>query len=232
MGCDIHLNAEIRRERWLTIPDPIRKCWCRRAPERQAQAQGSCGACEGKGLVRQEWYAGRHYTLFAVLADVRNGGVLSPIVSPRGLPKDVCKRSHHAIHGGDHSHSWLTLEEIVDWPGWDAQQLETRNWLTPEGYAALLKERAGALPVGSVYEHRPRSEDGPHPWITLTNTEMESVVESGVMLPFHRTEAMIQVPIRRICKGFFQQTVRPLREIARKRGVPLSHIRLVFSFDN
>lgn len=89
----------------------------------------------------------RHYQLFAVLADVRNGygfaGVITgepikPVSDPRGLPNDFymvddahpitdikfvdSRRVEYytadeakEIWMGDHSHSWLTGEEMLAW---------------------------------------------------------------------------------------------------------------------
>lgn len=89
----------------------------------------------------------RHYQLFAVLADVRNGygfagtktgEYVEPISEPRGLPGDFevdgdshplvslahmdPRRRKWFIQGekletsmGDHSHSWLTGEEMLAW---------------------------------------------------------------------------------------------------------------------
>jgi len=216
MGCDIHIDAEYHNgKRWVTIPGPIRKC-CSRS---------DCYRCGGKGTVRDEWYEGRHYTLFAALADVRNHGRhVVPIVAARGLPKDVSKKSKSAIDGGDHSHSWLGLDEIVDWPGWDQQKFIETIWVTAAGF----KDRERAL------EHRapaPYESEGRN-WVDLTNVEMQTVVDSGVDLPRHRTEIETQLPLRMLCKSFFRQTVVPLSRLARKRGLEQSAIRLVFSFDS
>lgn len=89
----------------------------------------------------------RHYQLFAVLADVRNGygfagvptgEVVTPIAERRGLPADFTmdgeshpittleymaprRREYHRddealeVWMGDHSHSWLTGYEMLDW---------------------------------------------------------------------------------------------------------------------
>ena len=87
----------------------------------------------------------RHYQLFAVLAGVRNGygfaGVrtgdaIDPISEPRGLPKDFdvdvevhpikdssiltpwrryYDPSDLSVWMGDHSHSWLTADEMLEW---------------------------------------------------------------------------------------------------------------------
>ncbi|MBP7622431.1 MAG: hypothetical protein KA763_00555 [Xanthomonadales bacterium] len=83
----------------------------------------------------------RNYRVFAMLAGVRNGrgfaGVrthvpIVPISEPRGIPSDCnasgedlqlsVYRGDAMVNGrywlGDHSHSWLTLAEILEWPGW------------------------------------------------------------------------------------------------------------------
>ena len=81
--------------------------------------------------VESAWKQDRHYQLFAVLADVRNGygfaGLrtgepVKPIAMPRGLPMDFTM--HYDAHPsankdpvrmGDHSHSWLTGAEMLAW---------------------------------------------------------------------------------------------------------------------
>jgi hypothetical protein len=93
--------------------------------------------------IESEWDQDRHYFLFAWLADVRNGfgfaGVpthdpIKPIAPRRGLPDDfeggedhpvtdtkvMGRRAAYLEEGepptmwlGDHSHSWLTADEIL-----------------------------------------------------------------------------------------------------------------------
>lgn len=239
MGCDIHFNAELfRQKRWTTIADPIRKCsFCKgsgKNPNVDVIANSTytttdCYFCEGKGMTHDAWYHGRDYSLFSILADVRNDGSIKPISRPRGLPRDVSKRSKHALSGGDHSHSWLGLDEVIEWEGWDAQKIVETVWVEPKGYALLLAERAGTARPGSHLEHL--AERG-SAWIDLTNIEMENVVESGVWLPKHRTKVTSEIPIRKCGEVFFKMTVKPLTKLAQKRGLTTSHVRFVFSFDN
>lgn len=113
------------------------------------------GFLESRYRPEQGWFReceiedSRNYVVFAVLANVRNGfgfaGVpthepLKPIAEPRGLPDD-----HTTGYGedveyefGDHSFSWLTLDEIADWPGWD-QVLHEQGWISREQYAEWQK---------------------------------------------------------------------------------------------
>lgn len=101
-----------------------------------------------------EWYnaceieRGRNYTLFSILADVRNGiegqpGYIPPIAQPRGWPDDFKlekviqpkypeegeddgvyvdygRGSVTFCIGDDHSNSWLTIEELRAY-AWDAK---------------------------------------------------------------------------------------------------------------
>ncbi len=54
----------------------------------------------------------RSYNNFAFLAGIRNYSAITPIAKPRGLPDDAVETEYGA-HGGDHSHSWLSLEELL-----------------------------------------------------------------------------------------------------------------------
>jgi hypothetical protein len=64
----------------------------------------------------------RSYQAFAFLAGVRNYREVAPISSPRGLPPDVSSEVAAEASGwrgnGAHSHSWVSLRELVehDWP--------------------------------------------------------------------------------------------------------------------
>jgi hypothetical protein len=92
--------------------------------------------------LKSEVPSDRNYTLFAALAGVRNGhgfaGVetfepLVPIAEDRGLPERFFSHAGIDSNGieklkplnpdnfdfGDHSMTHITLEELVEWPGWD-----------------------------------------------------------------------------------------------------------------
>lgn len=106
MGCDIHMHVEFKRPNWhkdagwkcgdyFTIVDPTDP------------------GCEPiyEGLLER-----RSYSLFAVLADVRNRGY--PYISePKGLPADATefvKKEYDSWGYDAHSCSYLTLREIVE----------------------------------------------------------------------------------------------------------------------
>lgn len=64
-------------------------------------------------MVRKEWYSGRNYGLFSVLAGVRGSG--PPIIEPRGLPHDISDETKELW--GDaydwHTPHYYTLMELA-----------------------------------------------------------------------------------------------------------------------
>lgn len=221
MGCDIHLTAEaFVAGSWQKIPDKVREegeCWyCDDGP-------APCFACGGDRRQRDEWYEGRNYTLFAVLADVRNSGI-TPISAARGVPNDCCKAvAQYMARGGDdyHNHSWLTLEELIAWPGWDQSSSEV-GWVGVAQYKRFLK--TGRCEFDADYGNA---------WVDLTADEMTSVVESRVNLRLHRTLVTVKRTLRDYCESFFKQTIDGLKTKAVEMKIEdLSQIRIVFAFDN
>ena len=106
----------------------------------------------------------RNYKVFAMLAGVRNGfgfaGVathsrLVPVSEPRGLPADLELIDGDSVklhryndddelveYGewlGDHSHSWLSLSEILAWDGWN-MTLQMTGILSAEEFARVERE--------------------------------------------------------------------------------------------
>lgn len=100
MGTDIHMITQVRESGiWHTVPDVA--------------------------------FHDRSYNTFAQLADVRNGRGFAgcdtgsgfiPVAAPRGLPEGVSERPEGEPDDedyddrpwlGDHSHSWLTLAELL-----------------------------------------------------------------------------------------------------------------------
>lgn len=210
MGCDIHMYAEIR-----TSPT------------------GSWEVLNDDNL-----YDGRNYSLFAMLADVRNGvgfagsdtGVpVTPIDKPRGLPDDVSPaiRKESDDWGVDgHSHSFFTLAELlaVDWD----QKITHRAWVrsrrgtekpgqTPDEFAQRLAEAAnslGELPPATYWHYEMCSwsseGQGPSGWRTIEWTESWYTAAGPSWLA----------------------SLMRLVRLAAATGVSTSDVRLVFWFDN
>lgn len=100
MGCDIHSAVEVRdsdgKWRWddrAVFPDDLRDGQFTNAPF--------------------DW---RSYGMFGFLANVRNYSRVPPLADARGLPDDLSpaladEESEPWL--GDHSHSWLGLNELL-----------------------------------------------------------------------------------------------------------------------
>jgi len=76
-----------------------------------------------------EYYNGRNYYLFSILADVRNRGGVEPINYPKGIPDDASTGYLYKCDqwdGDAHSHSFFTLEELlnVDWSEYDSEYID------------------------------------------------------------------------------------------------------------
>lgn len=125
-------TGKARIHQWEREPGP-RQLTAERLAEREAMRCGYCNPEEppsnydeydlkrwvGKaGFTREPWYDNRNYTVFAVLADVRNEQppyYIEPIAETRDLPDDASSevRSDYEGWGADaHSASWLTLDEV------------------------------------------------------------------------------------------------------------------------
>lgn len=172
MGCDIHLIAEVRR-RYIQGETP-REYWTRVAPpevfrcprcSRDFLARSDVAWIDAKSAMRAVtcWYCDRNYDTFAILANVRNGYGFAgcdtgdgfvPIAVPRGLPADLgtenaARDGHDGYYYdgfwlGDHSHSWLTLRELLDY--------EWMHWRT-------LKR--GVIPWSAFVDREAAGETGP-----------------------------------------------------------------------
>lgn len=82
MGCDIHTRAERKIDGKWQVIP---------------------------GLVPFDW---RNYGMFAFLAGVRNYSAITPLSEPRGLPDDCDYQEDEGRWLGDHSYSWLSVEEL------------------------------------------------------------------------------------------------------------------------
>ena len=127
MGCDIHMYVERRiKGRWYSADYFVPRI-------------------DGRGYQHVEMYGDRSYQLFATLANVRNYGGTPYISEPKGFPDDAAdftREEYESWGYGDHSHSWLTLRELIDFHE-AAHPLKCRGMLSPE----QLKEfDAGILP--------------------------------------------------------------------------------------
>ncbi len=134
MGCDIHFYTErftssndyegprdISKDRNNKIEEivdgkPSTERWV--SADKWVKEDGSWTVDWNK-----QYYGGRNYVLFSILADVRGDEV--PIDSPRGIPGDASigyKYMCEKWDGDAHSHSYFTLDELlrVDWSQYES----------------------------------------------------------------------------------------------------------------
>lgn len=104
MGTDIHFIVQAKQEDvWETILPPTLD-WHNEYDRKYKQ-----------------WCSDRNYEAFAILANVRNRIDLIPIIPERrGLPDGITEDSE-ICWLGDHSHHWITLRELIDYPYWDKE---------------------------------------------------------------------------------------------------------------
>jgi hypothetical protein len=128
MGCDIHLYAEVRRDgKWHRVFPPPEA----RDPWYIEQAANVNGGTYYAVRALCTWYHDRNYNVFGMLAGVR-AREFRPIAEPRGWPDDLSDEVRAILHAaetaetedalpegeiwpGDHSFSWLTLRELLEY---------------------------------------------------------------------------------------------------------------------
>lgn len=183
MGTDIHMEVEVRsdgiwkrHEHWDEACD-----FC-------ADGKGKNGApcywCKGTRTRKVRAYSDRNYDVFAILADVRNGYGFAgcdtgdgfvPIAEPRGLPADLSfdpeaedADGDCAFELGDHSQTWLTLDEVLAYD-WD-RTTKKRGHVDPWNFELFRREGSprswsGGI-SGSTIEH-------------VSNAAMAKMIDSG-----------------------------------------------------
>lgn len=132
MGCDIHIHVEYK------VLVKGRKKW-------QCGDYFMLNPYYGTNEYEKEKYSvvdfcgDRNYLLFSVLADVRNYADNAYISEPRGLPADISKEVKAIAEdwGEDgHSHSYLTLQELLDFQK-TIPPLRHKGMISPEAQKAL-----------------------------------------------------------------------------------------------
>ena len=109
MGCDIHLFLERKNNdgSWYDANIYRRNDYKTMNQEENTEPD----------FKRLDFYYGRNYDLFAILAGVRNYGFIKPISQPKGLPVNASKEVKDELRKcGDaaHSVSYLTLLELLE----------------------------------------------------------------------------------------------------------------------
>lgn len=236
MGCDIHLFVEKKAgDHWISVD------------------QWTPGEDGGRGEAyvhyRNAYYSNRNYELFAILADVRNGTGFAgidtgdgfvPIAMPKGLPFDLSpevKREADSWEGDGHSHSWHTLEDLLefDW----TQVTKLRGIVSAAEYFQWCQWRRdnGESPEsycgdvgGKVIKMSPEAMDiriiqlqAQHP--DKRGWELKPIIEKELENHYCRIEW--EQPYYKCCRKFLSDVIPRLLRL----GKP-DDVRIVLWFDN
>lgn len=197
MGSDIHLFVEKREnDNWVPVAD------------------SETSSYEG-------WlYNNRNYNLFAFLADLRNYNNYIPISRPKGLPHDVSKEvKEKADYWGvdGHTHSWLTLEEILEFD-WACEDIK-KGFVNELEYKEFIKNGYPTSWCGGFGGN-----------ITnISNEDMDKIIsgelkrDEGVS---YYTEVSWLVTYKEQAGDFYTKAIPKLKEL----GNP-ENVRIVFWFD-
>lgn len=234
MGCDIHMLAEIKMEypnkevlpEWEVVgrvfPDPYYN------PKRTPYFVGE--EYENNEKFTYEPYNNRNYDLFAILANVRNGsgfaGVdtgdgFKPIDLPRGVPKDASsfyKKLVKKWSGDGHSHSYFTLQELLDFD-WKGQTTTKRGWIDYKEYQVFKKKGRPSGWSGDIWGNRIKK---------ISNKKMDKIPKDTKREYF--TQVSWRVSYKEAAKDFVDETIPRLQKLLKKEDV--LEVRIVFFFDN
>lgn len=237
MGCDIHSHVEKRvNGQWLAADN-----WVKDPPDWYSEG-------EEIPLVvpfNEQIYGDRNYNLFAILANVRNGcgfaGIktgsgFNIISEPRGIPEDACEEyklcaERYGIDG--HSHSWLTLDEVLSFDWTQTTMLEgdvdIKNYFETK-LRGEPKEWCGAV-LGNDIEHVTNETiDKAAESLNLKGWECirpEGLKQLSKLLGNVITRVSWQRTYAECCKEFWWKSVPKLLSLGKPEDV-----RLVFFFDN
>ncbi len=247
MGCDIHPYPEkLENRKWITAePFKLSDWWSDTIDYEDGTDEDAddkfSSMSEEEALAKygndpRVYWAGpwdddyslrsRNYTLFGILADVRNySNNVKPIDLPRGLPNDVSfevKRQSDQEGLDGHSHSWFTLRELLAYD-WDTQKINYREYVTPNGYKEYKKN--GRASWNGYHRH---SEIG----IEISNGEMSAVC-NGIYKnldenEIYYTEVRWSETLRDVAG---RDSVNGILDKLASYGEP-DEVRLVFWFDN
>lgn len=213
MGCDIHIFVEKKSGKYWQKVGAV-------FPYKYGE----------EGEKTDEPFDDRNYTLFAFLADVRNGygfagsdtgDAIKPIDMPRGVPKDASDEYLKEVEGwnGDgHSHSWFTLGE-----------LKAANW----DMDVIIR---GIVP-SDVYEYLKEIKQNPERYSsgifgngikTVSEKEWENMdFETQTNGTRWHVKMEWKDKLRTLCDSFINTTIPALEKLGSD-----DEVRIVFFFDN
>jgi len=216
MGCDIHCYVEIRTgNSWEKVGKIFDHPWYN--PKEPTRVDGDY---EWNAKKTDSPYMGRNYELFGILAGVREPDFVR-LADPRGLPRDVgmeVKRMSDGWGIDGHSHSYLTLRELLDF-NWFQNGTEQWRIVSPEEYDRWKRTGKPDSRSKGVMGSLTR---------TVSNEEMEKIIKQGGEKGIsYFTKVTWYETYKSCCVNFVTETIPALERL----GDP-EEVRIVFWFDN
>lgn len=224
MGTDIHLVVEKRQ------PDGS---W-RRAEEKRPTTD----KWDDHPLTREDWYSERNYTLFGVLAGVR-GYDIPKIAEPRGLPDNIDREEDANYDIGDHTYSWLTVQELYDYD-WSYGISEELH-IDAESYEhwSRVKEWSRGRPKGIDFFANHTEVDELAMQVAISHIEAQlkdaswqqkqKEFRSRLKALSLMTKVTIERNVAEHCPEFYSYVMPRLRKLCEG---DLTSVRIVFGFDS
>lgn len=231
MGCDIHSFAEIKIKGWHLLRDEFENPWF--DPSAKDDFAGK----------RKHIHPidNRNYDAFAILANVRNGsgfaGVdtgdgFKVISEPKGLPNDmshalksISEDEDSDFYLGDHSFSWLTLQELLDFD-WSLDTIQRGVVGVDRFIAALENNGVPTSYSGGVFG----------PKIThVPFDEMKQRIDTNDFengRDNYYTQLEWPESYKDSSGELWSATIPRLQEIAEHKHLTHDEIRMVFGFDS
>ena len=222
MGCDIHCTWEVRRTQ--SGPWENMDTWDDGYPARPILDD-------------------RNYSLFAMLAGVRNMDDIVPIAEPRGLPSDMAPETEAyfgSYRAGNHSASWLDLEDLCAYDYTQLVRLDREvSALSFYRWESRGRKRGESPPSSSYWV----GGDIKH----LTEDEMRSYfaelaagIDPAVTAKWHAVEQLLEAePRRYYCRVQWDQPYYARAGELFSSAMPQMikrdgrwGARLIFNFDN
>ena len=148
---------------------------------------------------------------------------------PRGTPSGASPEykkiaEDWGIDG--HSHSYFTVREILDFPGWEKYNTTHRGWVTVEEYEQFRsfgKPRAWAGGISGTNLKKISNED----MADLADLKLSGKLPEGA---HYYTQVEWTEGYKESCPFFIKHLVPHLREMAGFGD--LRNVRIIFFFDN
>lgn len=171
----------------------------------------------------KEFNIGRNYILFSVLAGVRNRWDIKPIAEPRGLPEGIQEEYDDEYQEwyneyGDHSYSWLTSTEILQWFA------DHKTYIITES-GIVTREEFHSWDGVTPFDCYSQSIGGP-------NIKVLDSIENNYLLNFNLKAYNDYTHVRVQWKEDIIPSIKYFEDMISKLHLQYGEVRFVFGFDS